>query len=358
VLRGDYARVLAEFWADGPNSETPPGHWNVIFNEVSDHPQTTRRLLGQGTALPRLKWDVCGYFALNTAVHDAASAAWTLKWQYDGARPITMIRHLAALGQSSDPAQPGFHADGLPLVAGEIELVTAQSSAAGQRHAHLANAVGQIAVKSWLGTPANPTLTSGIGWILGVNWMPYQRETFVTPAFPGYISGHSTFSAAAAVVLTRLTGSAFFPGGMFTHDIPAGTGLGFEAGPSTNIQLQWATYFDAADQAGLSRLYGGIHVTSDDFAGRRVGAKTGEDAFNSFLVFYDAAGTTPVSTAPRPVAGSPTAALPPAVAPTPAPAIPAPPASTSSGGGGAPSGFFLGALALLALARRVRPGRT
>lgn len=358
VLRGDYARVLAEFWADGPSSETPPGHWNVIFNEVSDHPKTTHRFLGQGNALPRLKWDVSGYFALNTAVHDAASAAWTLKWQYDGARPITMIRHLAALGQSSDPAQPGFHPDGLPLVAGEIELVTAQSSAAGQRHAHLANAVGQIAVKSWLGTPANPTLTSGIGWILGVNWMPYQRETFVTPAFPGYISGHSTFSAAAAVVLTRLTGSAFFPGGMFTHDIPAGTGLGFEAGPSTNLQLQWATYFDAADQAGLSRLYGGIHVASDDFAGRRVGAKAGEDAFNSFLLFYDAAGATPVSTAPRPVAGSPTAAPSPAVAPAPAPAIPAPPASTSSGGGGAPSGFFLGALALLILARRVRQGRT
>jgi hypothetical protein len=355
VLRGDYARVLAEFWADGPSSETPPGHWNVIFNEVSDHPQATRRLLGQGSALPRLKWDVCGYFALNTAVHDAACAAWTLKWQYDGARPITMIRYLAALGQSSDPAQPSYHADGLPLVTGQIELITEQSAAAGQRHAHLANAVGKIAVKSWLGTPANPTLTSGVGWILGENWMPYQQETFVTPAFPGYISGHSTFSAAAAVALTRLTGAAFFPGGMFLHDISAGTGLGFEAGPSTNIQLQWATYFDAADQAGLSRLFGGIHVSSDDFIGRRVGAKVGEDAFNDFLVFYDTAGTT-TTAAQRPTPGSPNAA-PPAVV-TPAPTAPAAPLSGGSRGGGAPSVFFLGALALLAVARHGKCRRT
>ena len=38
VLRGDFARVLAEFWADGPASETPPGHWNTIANDVADTP--------------------------------------------------------------------------------------------------------------------------------------------------------------------------------------------------------------------------------------------------------------------------------------------------------------------------------
>lgn len=355
VLRGDYARVLAEFWADGPSSETPPGHWNVIFNEVSDHPQTTHRFLGQGSALPRLQWDVCGYFALNTAMHDAASAAWTIKWQYDSARPITMIRYLAALGQSSDPGQASYHADGLPLVADQIEVVTAQSSAAGQRHAHLASAVGKIAVKSWLGTPANPTLTSGVGWILGVNWMPYQRETFVTPAFPGYISGHSTFSAAAAVILAELTGSPFFPGGMFSHELPANTGLGFEAGPSRAVQLQWATYYDAADQAGLSRLFGGIHVASDDFTGRRLGTQVGQDAFDAFRAFYNTTASGTMVSPPRPIPNVPTTST----VTTPSTQAPAPPASSASqSGGGAPSIYFLAALALLALARRAQPGRT
>lgn len=300
VARGDYARVLAEFWADGPSSETPPGHWNVLFNEASDHPATTRRFLGAGAPLDRLAWDVCGYLALNSALHDAACAAWTLKWQYDSARPITMIRYLAGLGQSSDRSQPNFNASGLPLVPGQIELVTAASSAAGQRHAHLADSVGQIAVRSWLGTPPSATQTSGVGWILAVSWLPYQRETFVTPAFPAFVSGHSTFSRAAAEVLSRLTGSEFFPGGLATHDFPAGTALGFEAGPSQSLQLQWATYFDAADQAGLSRLYGGIHIAADDFTGRTLGAKVGNNAFERFLSCYGSSSlaTTLASGAP------------------------------------------------------------
>ena len=96
-----------------------------------------------------------------------------------------------------------------------------------------------------------------------MEWVPYQRPTFVTPAFPGYVSGHSTFSRAAAEVLTSLTGSEYFPGGLGTWTIPAGA-LEFEAGPTTDIPLQWATYYDAADQAGLSRIYGGIHPPVDD----------------------------------------------------------------------------------------------
>lgn len=295
VPRGDYARLLAEFWADGPASETPPGHWNVLFNELGDHPLATRRFLGAGAPLDRLAWDVLGYVALNGAMHDAACAAWTLKWQYDSARPITMIRYLASLGQSSDPARTNFNARGLPLVPDLIEIVTAGSSGPGQRHAALAAHVGAIAVKSWLGTPPSPDLTSGVGWVLAANWLPYQRDTFVTPAFPAYISGHSTFSRAAAEVLTRFTGSAFFPGGLATHDFPAGTALGFENGPSQSVQLQWATYFDAADQAGLSRLYGGIHIAADDFMGRRMGARVGQAAFDRFLNLLGSASRAPIA---------------------------------------------------------------
>ena len=98
VLRGDYARALAEFWADGPKSETPPGHWNTVANEVSDSPGFVRRIGGRGQELSRLEWDVKLYLALNGAVHDAAIAAWGVKGFYDSARPISMIRYMGGRG--------------------------------------------------------------------------------------------------------------------------------------------------------------------------------------------------------------------------------------------------------------------
>src|SRR5262245_50645576 len=72
VPRGDFARLLAEFWADGPTSETPPGHWFTILNYVSDHPSTVKRLAGQGPILSNLEWDVKTYLILGGAEHDTA----------------------------------------------------------------------------------------------------------------------------------------------------------------------------------------------------------------------------------------------------------------------------------------------
>jgi hypothetical protein len=280
VKRGDYARVLTEFWADGPSSETPPGHWNVVFNQVTDSPFTERRFGGSGPALSSLEWDVRGYLALNGAMHDAACAAWTLKRHYDSARPISIIRCLGGLGQSSDPAAPSYHPQGLPLMPNLIEVVTAQSSAAGQRHAHLAHRIGKIAIRAWHGNPADAkNQIGGVGWILAEQWVPYQLPTFVSPAFPGYVSGHSTFSRAAAEVLTLLTGSPFFPGGLGEYTFKKDEFLTVELGPSADVALQWATYYDAADQAGLSRIFGGIHPSVDDFTGRRLGSRIGFDAF-------------------------------------------------------------------------------
>ena len=280
VLRGDFSRAIAEYWADGPRSETPPGHWNAVANEVSDSPLVERRIGGNGREVDRLEWDVKLYFALNGAVHDAAVAAWGLKGHYDTARPISMIRYLGGKGQSSDPSLPSYDPDGLALEPGLVEVVTPASSAPGRRHAALREHVGEIAVRAWAGFPKDPaTQASGVRWIRAVDWVPYQLPTFVTPAFAGYVSGHSTFSRAAAEVLTSFTGSSYFPGGLYEVRVPRGS-LKIEAGPSRDLTLGWATYFDAADTAGISRISMGIHIPQDDVDGRRVGARCGKDAWD------------------------------------------------------------------------------
>ncbi len=296
VKRADYGRLLAEFWADGPHSETPPGHWNVIANEVADNPSFVKQIGGTGRVVDDLEWDVKTYLALNGAVHDAAVTAWGLKREYDYVRPITKIRYQGSLGQSSDPGQPSYDPDGLPLQPDFVELITEQSIAFGGRHRNVfdnanvdhdgqffpnyteAEFVGKIAVRAWNHEPEDPaTQVSGSAWILAENWVPYQSDNFVTPAFAAYISGHSTFSRAAAEVLAKLTGSEFFPGGLGEAEFSPGF-LEFEYGPSQTITLNWATYFDAADEAGISRLWGGIHVPADDFRGRVIGSQLGIDA--------------------------------------------------------------------------------
>ena len=287
VKRADFGRVMAEFWADGPKSETPPGHWNVLANLVSDELAPDLRIGGTGPRVDRLQWDVKMYLAVNGAVHDAAIAAWGLKGYYDSVRPISLIRYMGGLGQSSDPGSRSYDPEGLPLIPGLVELITADTTAAGGRHAALAGHEGEIAIHAWAGNPADPkTMVGGAAWILATKWIPYQLPTFVTPSFPGYASGHSTFSRAAAEVLTAFTGSEYFPGGVSGYTIKAGS-LKFEKGPTTDIHLEWATYFDASDQAGQSRLWGGIHIQADDFMGRIIGSQCGKEAWALAEKYYD-----------------------------------------------------------------------
>ncbi len=304
VKRGDFARVLAEFWADGPSSETPPGHWNTIANGVSDNTNFVKRIGGTGPVVDDLEWDVKVYFALNAAVHEAACAAWSLKRYYDGGRPIEFIRYMGQLGQSSDFDAPRYNSSGLPLVADLIELVTSATAASGGRHAGLQ--VNTMAIYAWTNQPANPTNQhSGAHWMQAYNWVPYQKANFVTPAFPGYISGHSTFSRSAAEVLAAITGSSYFPGGMGVFTVASTNFLSFEQGPSQPLQLQWGTYFDAADQAGLSRLWGGIHVSVDDLTGRRVGSQCGQGVWALAQKYFNGSVTnTPISIAMRPLSPS------------------------------------------------------
>ncbi|MEM5564767.1 T9SS type A sorting domain-containing protein [Psychroserpens sp. AS72] len=300
VKRSDYARVLAEFWADGPDSETPPGHWFTILNYVSDHPSVVKKIAGIGAVVPDLEWDVKSYLTLGGAMHDVAINTWGIKGYYDYVRPISAIRYMAGKGQSTDASLPSYDVHGLPLIDGLIELIDSSDPLNGENNENL----NRIKIKSWKGPDfiADPsTDTAGVDWIIGTHWWPYQRGTFVTPPFAGYLSGHSTFSRAAAEVLTQFTGDAFFPDGMGTFDITQNDFLVFEVGPTQSFTLQWATYQDASDQTSLSRIWGGIHPPEDDIKGRIIGDKIGKDAFNLAITYFDGTLNSPEFDTEHPV---------------------------------------------------------
>ncbi len=219
----DEQKVMAEYWADGPRSETPPGHWNLLAHDVS---------LRDGNTLND---DVKLYFALNAALFDAGIAVWDAKRFYNYVRPVAAIHYLYA----------------------------------GEK------------LNAWSGP------NKGKALIDAADWQPYQAPTFVTPAFPEYVSGHSAFSAAGAEVLKLFTGSDTFYDGVSVsetnkllgqHVAPPGS-LRFEDGPQTPVTLQWPTFSAAAAEAGMSRRYGGIHFQDGDLRGRELGRKVGAQAF-------------------------------------------------------------------------------
>lgn len=285
VPRGDYTRVLAEFWADGPDSETPPGHWFALLNYVNDHPLVKKKLQGEGEVLSNLEWDVKSYFIMGGGMHDAAIAAWSIKGWYDYVRPISAIRYMADNGQSSDSSKPNYNMAGIPLIEGYIELVETGDSLEGEMQEN----IGKIKLYTWRGhnfINDPKTDAAGVEWILAEDWWPYQRPSFVTPPFAGFVSGHSTYSRAAAEIMTLITGDEYFPGGFGEFIAKKDEFLVFEKGPSTDIKLQWATYRDASDQCSLSRIWGGIHPPADDIPGRKIGEKIGIDAFNYAAPYF------------------------------------------------------------------------
>lgn len=275
VNEGDWTRAVAEFWAD------PPSQWNGIANYAIDQMDALgvdKRVGGTGPVVDDLEYAVKTYLTLNASLNDAGIAAWDHKISYDYLRPITMIRYMAELGQSSNPGGPSYDPDGLPLVQDLIEVITADTTVSGQKFEHLAGHEGEIAILAYTGPQdPGPFTTSDVGgveWILAADFMPFQISSFVTPNFPGYVSGHSTFARAAAEALAAITGDPFFPGGLGEWLIQQGSLLA-EYGPTSDIVLQWATYFDASDESGLARLFGGIHVRADDLEGRDIGHLVG-----------------------------------------------------------------------------------
>jgi hypothetical protein len=205
--------MIAEYWADGPHSELPPGHWDLFAQFVSarDH--------------HKLADDVKLFFAMTNAIFDAGIVAWDAKRAFDSVRPVTAIPFL-------------FN---------------------GQ----------QIQAR---GGPFKGTITMD-----GGKWIPYQPSTFPMPPFPECSSGHSTFSAAGAEILKFFTGSDIF-GASVT--LPVGSSR-IEPGltPAQPVTLDWKTFKEAANQAGISRRYGGIHFEVGDLTGRVTGKLVADQAW-------------------------------------------------------------------------------
>lgn len=209
----DRTKTIAEWWADGPGSELPPGTWVLFAKDISNRDHHN------------LSQDVKMHFAMTNAMLDTSIAVWGYKRQFDYARPVSTIHALF---------------NNRPIVA-------------------------------WKGE------NLGTGVILGQNWRPYQAATVVTPPFAEYMSGHSTFSSAAAEVLKLYTGSDVFNG---SATIAAGSSA-VEPGrvPAKDLTLRWSTFTAAADEAGISRLYGGIHFRDGNVEGLKLGRKIGAQAY-------------------------------------------------------------------------------
>ncbi len=211
----DEKKVIAEYWADGPHSELPPGHWALFASFVSQRDHHT------------LDQDVKMFFAVSNAIFDASIASWEAKRFYDYVRPVTAI-HFLYTGKT---------------------------------------------VESWQGL------------IDGADWKPYQAATVVTPPFPEYYSGHSIFSAAGAETLKLFTKSDNFG---FSVTIPAGSSR-VEPGlvPADDTILYWATFTDAADEAGISRRFGGIHFIDGDLISRKIGRLIGQQAWDKSVKYFN-----------------------------------------------------------------------
>jgi uncharacterized protein DUF6851/vanadium-dependent haloperoxidase-like protein len=225
----DFRKTTAEYWEDGPGTVTPPGHWNQFAQWVARRDTNT------------VDKDAKLFFALNNALLDASISAWDGKCTWDSIRPISAVRWLRK---------------------------------------------GQI-IQAWGGPYKGPS------YIKGEDWIPYRPPNDPAPPFAEYASGHSTFSGAAAEVLTGFTGRGNFE---LTVTIPAGSSRveprtdTHPGVPAKPITLKWTNFRYAAEQAGLSRQYGGVHFEHGDKDAREAGSSVGKNAWAKAVTYFN--GTT------------------------------------------------------------------
>jgi hypothetical protein len=222
----DSSKSRAEYWADGPGSVFPPGHTAVFAQALS-------RMKGNS-----LDTDAKLFFLVGNAMMDASIAAWYQKYlagwptvrpftKYDFVRPVTAIREY-------------YKAQGIAQIPG-----------------------------SWKGP------NQGFGPVDADKWLPYQAYNVVTPPFPEYVSGHSTFTSAGATMLSTFNGGDTFGA---TVIIKAGSSQIEKGGlvPAADVPITWPTFSDAANDAGMSRRWGGIHFAAGDTHGRALGRQVAQ----------------------------------------------------------------------------------
>lgn len=213
-------KVQAELYAKGPGTESPPGMWLDIADQIS---------IAENNNLEK---DIKLFFALAMAVFDAGIAAWDVKYAYNTIRPLTLIRNVYR-GQN---------------------------------------------IEGWGG----PGTTSPAS-IDGKNWKPYQPSHFMTPPFPEVVSGHSTFSSAAATVIAamRKSDKATFKLTMSAGGIPFDPTF-----PANAVEMNYTTLSKAATDAGYSRILGGIHFAQGNNLGSSLGKSVGLRVYDKCLSLF------------------------------------------------------------------------
>ena len=228
----DEQKLIAEFWEDAFETSFPPGTWQTFGQFVSARDNNT------------LDEDAKLFFALGNAVFDAGIATWDAKIYYDYTRPVRAVRELGELGLIGE-----FNED-----------------------------LNGFAIEAWGGSGR------GTQTILATDFLTYQTPgNHPSPPFSEYTSGHSAFSAAGAEILRSFTGSDEF-GGSVTFD-PGKSRFELGLTPYETVTLEWDTFTEAADEAGISRIYGGIHFEDGDLEGRKLGREVGQAVWEEAQFF-------------------------------------------------------------------------
>lgn len=238
-------KFIAEFWEAGKKTAKPCGMWNQITRII------TKSLgLEENEAIEL-------FFILNAALANAFILAWDIKRTFassGGERPVTYLRRVLNT--------PFTGWKGNTEKTGAID-------------------------------PTQPNQ----------GFLPYQDPTFVTPPFPGFISGHSTCSSAASVILTKYLGSGNFtsesgqklmtpiPEEMYNSTMEFYGVVNTKASPYLKFDtssdypktsLCWKDFLACANEASLSRLLGGIHILADNQGGIDIGEYIGNYTWNVY----------------------------------------------------------------------------
>lgn len=228
---GIIRKGTAEFWEDGLGTPFPPGTWLVIGQAVSLNNDFS------------LEQDAKLFQGLGATVHAAAISAWDLKYKDNYTRPLRAIRTLSQLGllQDNDPYAIGSQFFAFNRKSGNVDLIS------------------------------------------GINFETYQLPNGgYSPPFAEFTSGHSTFSASAATFLSQFSDSQDFP-----SEIDFFLTFPYPNNDMVQVSLEYQTLWEAAEAAGDSRLWGGIHFDDGNDNGLLVGEQIGSLMFERLSMFWD-----------------------------------------------------------------------